>query len=780
MIAANRHTKNAEGAFSIADYSLRPTEAPSSPAILAKPAARIPRIPARGQYSEKARIERLEFIRRRCKAELPHLQATDLIPEKLSGNIEALIGGVEIPVGLAGPLLFKGKTVYGPVYAPFATTEGALVASATRGAAALSCSGGVTTRVLSQKMQRVPLFVTRRMEEALYLADWIRDHAEAMRQHVREVSAHADLVSIDPRPIGNMVNVHFNFETGDAAGQNMTTACTWRACQWIIAALSQCPFVHIDDFFIEGNGSGDKKANYRALISGRGIRVTAECFLPGDILEQVLKVTPEQLQRAHLFALTGGLQSGVIGHNVNIANTLAAIYTATGQDIASVHESAVGVLHINQVEEGIYASMLLPGLVVGTVGGGTHLPRQQNLLEMMACSGPGKVVRLAEIIAGFALALDLSTMAAIAGGQFVSAHERLGRNRPVRWFKQNDFEPGLFAPGLQRLNGSGTVITGIEPLDDIELGCSIITELTACNPAKLVGLKPCRIHHRKGVLAGSCDVLVKIKPLDTEVIFVANRMAAMCGGSLAVEYPRFKDQTGFEDCHVREIGICRENEPRLHEHMPEVIDTIIDEKREIYIIIMELLKDVVCKDAADNPGCWRRHHIETALAGAARFHSAWYGRESRLLTKAWLGRIPTRADMIRMTPLWEALALHAAAEFPQWVHADDIAVQRRLIHSIADWWQTIENLPRTLIHNDFTPRNLCFRETDGRLKLCAYDWELATLHLPQHDLAELLTFVLTPEACVDEIEHFIEFHRASLQDAAGSPIDRRQWRRGYR
>ena len=38
--------------------------------------------------------------------------------------------------------------------------------------------------------------------------------------------------------------------------------------------------------------------------------------------------------------------------------------------------------------------------------------------------------RFVEIIAGFALALDISTLSSVASGHFASSHERLGRNRP--------------------------------------------------------------------------------------------------------------------------------------------------------------------------------------------------------------------------------------------------------------------------------------------------------------------------------------------------------------
>ena len=55
------------------------------------------------------------------------------------------------------------------------------------------------------------------------------------------------------------------------------------------------------------------------------------------------------------------------------------------------------------------------------------------------------VCRLAEVIAGFALSLDLSTLAAIASGQFATAHERLGRNRPTHGLKDSHLNNELFA-----------------------------------------------------------------------------------------------------------------------------------------------------------------------------------------------------------------------------------------------------------------------------------------------------------------------------------------------
>ena len=58
--------------------------------------------------------------------------------EQFSGNIENLIGSAKIPLGVVGPLLIKGEHVNELILCPFATTEGAIVASGTRGANAIT------------------------------------------------------------------------------------------------------------------------------------------------------------------------------------------------------------------------------------------------------------------------------------------------------------------------------------------------------------------------------------------------------------------------------------------------------------------------------------------------------------------------------------------------------------------------------------------------------------------------------------------------------------------
>jgi hydroxymethylglutaryl-CoA reductase (NADPH) len=225
---------------------------------------------------------------------------------------------------------------------------------------------------------------------------------------------------------GNHVYLHLIYTTGDAAGQNMVTIATQAVCAYI---LQHCP-LQPRYWFVEANFSGDKKASAQAMVNGRGKRVSAEVYLPPELVRTRLHTTPQRMVEFLRMAEVGAMLSGTLGVQGHYANGLAALFIACGQDAACVAESATGITRLELTDDGsLYVAITLPNLVVGTVGGGTSLPTQQACLDILRLAGPGHAQAFAEVCAGLCLAGEISLIAALSAGHFTRAHQRLARER---------------------------------------------------------------------------------------------------------------------------------------------------------------------------------------------------------------------------------------------------------------------------------------------------------------------------------------------------------------
>ncbi|GAA0553158.1 hypothetical protein GCM10010172_39620 [Paractinoplanes ferrugineus] len=729
-------------------------------------------IPGRGQYTEEARLRRLEWLRGRTGAAMPSAEKTGFDARALTGNLENFVGSVEVPVGLAGPLLFDGRAAQGGIVAPLATTEGALIASASRGARAITDSGGVTTRVLSQRMSRAPVFEFADMATALRFADWLRSVRPQLDEQVALVSRHARLIDVDPYQIGRYLHVRCVFETADAAGQNMTTAATWQICRWLTEALHDQDSLRPERMMLDGNLSSDKKVSAVSMLAGRGSRVTAETRISADVVAAVLKSDPAVMVRAHTATVMGAQQAGMVGYGINAVNIVAALFVATGQDIASVHESGVSILSLELDGPDLLATILLPNLVIGTVGGGTALPHQREWLTALGCAGDGGAERFAEIVAGFALALDVSTAAAMVSGQFADAHRRLGRARPVEWLLKADLNAAYLRPPLARcLADPGLVVESVTLAPELH-GDGIASELGALGERrKLTGLLPMTVHWTAGDgTPVTADLVAKIKPRGEDLIAGIAMVASRCGREVAQAWDQWGGESDFAGTHRREPAVYRRREPPLTALLPRCFGIVEDDSREAYVILMERL--------VHTPGPWDSERIDRALRGIGAVHGHWLGRDQQLIAEGWLHRGAGGSHLAKAGELWEALARYNAAEHPGLIGAERRDLLLGAAGSVGFWDQELEAMPRTLVHNDFNQRNVTV--ADGRL--IAYDWELATVDVPQRDVAELLAFTLGPDASEAAVEHHLEVHRdavAAVSPAATGLVAGADWRRGY-
>jgi hydroxymethylglutaryl-CoA reductase (NADPH) len=369
--------------------------------------------------------ERQRFVERFTGTALRHLPHYSFDPAVTRGNIENFAGVAQIPVGIAGPLQVNGEHAQGEFLIPLATTEGTLVASYNRGMKLINLCGGVRTTIADDCMQRAPVFIFDSAREARAFRDWVHEHYEDVRREAEATSSVAKLLFIDFYLANKFAYARFNFATGDAAGQNMVGRATFAACSWIV---EHNPTVR--RFFLESNFATDKKASLINVMRTRGKRVTAECVFRRDHLVHVMRVQPESLVYHWGVANVGSLMSGANNNGLHAANAITALFMATGQDVANVAEGAAGLIYSELTAEGdLYLSITLPSLIVATYGGGTGLPTQRECLEVLGCYGRGKVRRFAEICAGVVLAGEISLASAISSLEWVSSHEKYGRNR---------------------------------------------------------------------------------------------------------------------------------------------------------------------------------------------------------------------------------------------------------------------------------------------------------------------------------------------------------------
>jgi hydroxymethylglutaryl-CoA reductase (NADPH) len=346
--------------------------------------------------------------------------------EAYQHNIENFIGTVKVPLGLVGPLRVNGLYAQGDYYLPLATTEAALVASYNRGAHLITHLGGCSALLMIEGISRVPSFAFENLEEVGTFVLWVLNQKDHFKALAESTTRHGKLVDMSLSVDGNHVYTKFEYTTGNAAGQNMVTIATQAVYDYIVTHSPVTPRYS----FIETNMSGDKKANAHSFMGVRGKKVAVELSIPGEALQKYLHTTPQKMFEHWQMCAMGSMLIGSLGLQGHYANGLAAFYMATGQDVACVAESAVGLTRFELMgNDTLYTSVTLPNLTVGTVGGGTGLPSQKACMDIVGIQGEQSALAFAEICGALALAGELSIIGALSCGEFTRAHRKLARDK---------------------------------------------------------------------------------------------------------------------------------------------------------------------------------------------------------------------------------------------------------------------------------------------------------------------------------------------------------------
>jgi hydroxymethylglutaryl-CoA reductase (NADPH) len=371
---------------------------------------------------------RRAFIERETGTTLENLGIFSIdIDRVVKRNCENMIGTVQVPVGIAGPVLVDGEYANGSYYLPLATTEGALVASVNRGCSAITQAGGAQVRILHDGMTRAPVFATDNVVHARQVADWVAIHHDGLRAAAESTTSHGKMTGVTTYIAGTSVFVRIEFDTKDAMGMNMVTIASAKVAE-LIAQGTGARLIALS-----GNMCTDKKPAAINGIMGRGRSVVAGIALSHDSISQILKTDAKSLIEVNYRKnLVGSARAGSMGFNAHAANIVAAMFIACGQDAAHAIDGSTCITTVDLTESGVYVSVTLPSLPVGTVGGGTGLETQQECLRIIGVAGggnpPGTNARkLAEIIGSAVLAGEISLLGALAAQHLARAHQQLGR-----------------------------------------------------------------------------------------------------------------------------------------------------------------------------------------------------------------------------------------------------------------------------------------------------------------------------------------------------------------
>lgn len=274
----------------------------------------------------------------------------------------------------------------------------------------------------------------------------------------------------------------------------------------------------------------------------------------------------------------------------------------------------------------------------------------------------------------------------------------------------------------------------------------------------------------------SLRLVLKRKPGDATVLAIGEAVASACGTGLGRAFGTHGHGLGFLRAQEREAALYGLAEPRLRHHMPRSYGSTQGHNGELAALALECLDEDAFPRWARPDQAWPEAAIHAVVHAAAEIHSPFLGRTVALEGETWHVREPQADEML---PLWHALADHAAEFFSAWWGEPSLRLHRRIVETARTWRAALASMPRTLIHNDFNPHNLAFRPGASLLRPCAFDWELATVRVPQYDVAELLCFVLPGDADREAVATYLERHRRALERLSGLPLDRDAWQTGF-
>lgn len=291
---------------------------------------------------------------------------------------------------------------------------------------------------------------------------------------------------------------------------------------------------------------------------------------------------------------------------------------------------------------------------------------------------------------------------------------------------------------------------------------------------KLLGIFKYRVSYISFSKMYKANILVKSKISYSEYLHLISDILLKSGIDLEANcLSTLLDKTSIYNNMLKEINIFNMaiNHHELASFLPKIYGTYIDIENDIYLIFEEYLGNAYLMHDYQDLKFWQHDKILAAVKDLAKFHALFYGKTHDIAKENWLGTLIDTEKMLGLNPLWQATAKNLTGLISQ----EELKKHYDLINTIQEWYPEIDKQPKTLIYNDIQVRNIAMRNQEELPQLCLYDWEVATIHIPQRDLVEFLGYLILPETSDSQIQQYLEISRQTLELSSGLSISAKDW-----
>ncbi len=301
-----------------------------------------------------AALIRRKILERRLSISLSSVGSTILDFEELEGRIVVnSIGGIQLPIAVAGPTRIEGSFLHGDIYIPIATTTKSAVQALEIGSRASNAVGGIEAQCIRKEMElRVALPRSACIDRVLN--ELRRIESNKIRAIHLELTEHETVIV---------------FELSEFVDDS-------EILSHVLLLLEE---------------RGCRTTPLR--IQYVGISSSAKIMLVDRAVDAIGVDLPELTEFITMFKRFRERALDCL------ARTIGGVAIALGQPFENIVKLYNSKLVVDSKDNALLLRLSLKNLVLNTRSGGALLPMQREALELARINEPNSIQKLAELLA---------------------------------------------------------------------------------------------------------------------------------------------------------------------------------------------------------------------------------------------------------------------------------------------------------------------------------------------------------------------------------------------